>query len=155
MNKFLVTALFTITASHCWASPESLRSVGLETSGKDGCYLSNGKNVLGATIGLMVNAYDHHPRLENQTIVAVIKTAIDAGCSLNEPDASGLSPLNAAILLNHPTLVDLLLSNGVSPKLKIESAKKFINGKDSFELYEFLRSRKEMAQIGEVLARYR
>ncbi|MFL1466748.1 hypothetical protein [Marinobacter sp. HN1S83] len=155
MNKFLVAAFLVLAVSNSWASSESLRSVGIEASGKDGCYLSDGKRVLGPTIGLMVDAYDHHPRLPNETIEAVIQTAIDAGCNLNEQNSAGLSPLNSAILLNHSKLVQLLLSNGANPNLEIESSKKFIDGKDSFALYEFLKARKEMSYIGEVLAGYR
>jgi hypothetical protein len=156
MSKFLVAAFFALTVSNSWASPESLRSVGIETSGKDGCHLSDGKRVLGSTIGLMVDAYDDHPRLPNETILAVIQTAIDAGCNVNEQNAVGLSPLNSAILLNHTKLVQLLLSNGAKPNLKIESSKKLIDGKDSFELYELLKTRKEMSSyIGEALAGYR
>lgn len=156
MSKFLVAAFFALTVSNSWASLESLRSVGIEASGKDGCHLSDGKRVLGSTIGLMVDAYDDHPRLPNETILAVIQTAIDAGCNVNEPNAVGLSPLNSAILLNHPKLVQLLLSNGAKPNLKIESSKKLIDWKDSFELYELLKTRKEMSSyIGEALAGYR
>ncbi|MBY6194571.1 ankyrin repeat domain-containing protein [Marinobacter hydrocarbonoclasticus] len=156
MSKFLVAAFFALTVSNSWASLESLRSVGIEASGKDGCHLSDGKRVLGPTIGLMVDAYDDHPKLPNETIQAVIQAAIDAGCNFNQKNAVGLSPLNSAILLNHPKLVQLLLSNGANPNLKIESSKKFIDGKDSFALYEFLKTRKEMSSyIGEALAGYR
>lgn len=155
MNKFLLLAFLSIAASHCLASPESLRSVGIETSGKDGCYLSDGNAILGATINLMVDAYDHHPKLPNQTIVAVIQTAIDAGCNINEPNVSGLTPLNTAILLNHPALVELLLKHGAKPDLKIESTNKSIHGKNSFEFYEILKTKKEMSKIGQVLATYK
>ncbi|WP_199930445.1 hypothetical protein [Sedimenticola thiotaurini] len=155
MKNILLAALLCMAVMHSWASPGSLRSVGLEASGKDGCYLSDGERLVGPTIGLMVDAYDHHPRLPNQVIVAVMQTAIDAGCNLNEPNAVGLSPLNAAILLNHPRLVRLLLRNGANPRLKIESPKEFIDGKDSFGLYEFLKTRKDMSRIGEELAGYR
>lgn len=155
MNKLILITFLTIAASQSLASPESLRSVGIEASGKDSCYLSDGKEVLGATINLMVDAYDDHPKLPNQTIVAVIQTAIDAGCNINEPNAAGLSPLNAAILLNHPALVELLLKHGAKPELKIESPKKFIHGKNSFELYELLKTKKEMSKIGQALATYK
>lgn len=155
MKKLIVVVFLIITTQQCWASPESLRSVSIDASGKDGCYLSDGKQVLGSTIGLMVEAYNHHPKLPNQTIESVIQTAIDAGCNLNEKNNSGLSSLNAAILINEPKMVELLLSNGADPKLKIESSKKWVDGKDSFELYEFLKSRKDMAEMGKVLAQYR
>ncbi|MFC6633642.1 ankyrin repeat domain-containing protein [Microbulbifer taiwanensis] len=155
MSKFLIVAILALNVSHTWASVESLRSVGIEASGQNGCYLSNGKSVLGPTIGMMVDAYENHPKLPNKTIEAVIQTAIDASCNINEPNSSGLSPLNSAILLNHPVLVQLLLSNGANPNLKISSSKKFINGKDSFSLYEFLETKKEMSGVGEVLAKYR
>lgn len=155
MNKFIVIAFLAFTASQSLASPESLRSVGIETSGKDGCYLSNGKAILGTTIGLMVDAYDDHPKLSNETIVTVIQTAIDAGCDINEPNNAGLTPLNAAILLNHSVLVELLLKHGARPELKIESQKKFIHGKNSFELYEFLKTKREMPKVGQALARYK
>ncbi len=155
MKNMLLAALLGMTVMHSWASPGSLRAIGLEASGKDGCYLSDGKKVVGPTIGVMVDAYDQHPRLPNPIAVAIIQTAIDAGCNLHEPNAVGLSPLNVAILLNHPALVELLLSNGANPRLIIESPKKFIDGKDSFGLYELLKTKKDMSRVGEVLAGYR
>ncbi|WP_226865501.1 hypothetical protein, partial [Microbulbifer taiwanensis] len=63
MSKFLIVAILALNISHTWASVESLRSVGIETSGENGCYLSNGKSVLGPTIGMMVDAYENHPKL--------------------------------------------------------------------------------------------
>lgn len=154
VNNFLVVILLVVTPSLCWASPESLKSVGLESSGKDGCYLSDGNRVVGSTIGVMVDAYDHHPRLPNDTILAVIQMAISAGCNVNEENTLGLSPLNSAILLNHPVLVQLLLSKGANPMRKIKSHKKFVDGKNSFELYELLKVKKDMTKIGELLAGY-
>lgn len=124
MNKLMIVVFFSIAGSQSFASPGSLRSVGLETVGKDGCYLSDGKTELGSTIGLMVEAYDHHLKLPNQSIIAVMQTAINEGCNINEPNAAGLSPLNAAIVLNHSELVNLLLKNGANPRIKIVSAKK-------------------------------
>lgn len=155
MNHFLVLALFAVTVSNGWASTESLRSVGIEASGKDGCYLSDGKSILGPTIGLMVEAYDYHAKLSNETVELVMQAAIDAGCNIDEKNSAGVSPLNSAIILNHSKLVKLLLSNGSNPNLKIESAKKIIDGKDSFALYEFLKVRREMSCIGEILAEYK
>lgn len=155
VKNFLLTALLAVTTPLSWASTESLKSVGLEAKDKDGCYLSDGNKILGPTIGLMVDAYDHHPKLPNQTITAIIQTAIDAGCSLNEVNAFGLSPLNSAILLNHPVLVKLLLNSGANPKLKISSSRDYIDSKDSFQLYEFLKAKKDMTTIGETLENYR
>jgi len=154
VNKFLLVILLALVTPLSWASPESLKSLGVEASDKTGCYLSDGNKILGSTINLMVDAYEHHPKLSNERIITIIKTAIDAGCNINEVNIIGLSPLNVAIFLNHPILVQLLLDNGADPKLKILSSKKLIDTKDSFELYEFLKERKDMSKIGEILMAY-
>jgi hypothetical protein len=101
----------------------------------------------------MVDAYGNHPKLKDETILEIITTAIKGGCDIHEASPSGLSPLNSAILLNQPVLVGLFLESGANPTLKITGSKAFLNGKDSFGLYTFLKTRKDMAEIGRLLAR--
>jgi hypothetical protein len=118
VNKLWCAAVLAVWMTSSWASADSLRSVGMETSDKTGCRLSDGKSVVGSTIHLMVDAYRNHPKLKDETILEIITTAIKAGCDIHEASPSGLSPLNSAILLNHPVLVSLFLENGANPTLK-------------------------------------
>lgn len=154
MNKLWCAAVLAVWMTSSWASTDSLRSVGMEASDKTGCRLSDGKSVVGSTIHLMVDAYGNHPKLKDETILEIITTAIKAGCDIHAASPSGLSPLNSAILLNHPVLVSLFLENGANPSLKIAGSKAFLNGKDSFGLYKLLKTRKDMAEIGRLLARH-
>lgn len=153
MDKLWCAAILAVWMASSWASADSLRSVGIETSDKTGCALSDGKTVIGSTIHLMVDAYGNHPKLKDETILEIITTAIMAGCNLHETNPSGLSPLNSAILLNQPVLVRLFLESGANPNLRISGSKAFMNGKNSFDLYERLKTRKDMAEIGTLLAR--
>lgn len=154
MKRLLPLTLLVLMAAPSWASIESLGSVGIEASDKTGCHLSDGEKPIGNTIGLMVDAYGNHPKLENETILKIINIAIEAGCNIDETNPLGLSPLNSAILLNHPILVKLLLEHGANPRLKIFSPKKVINGKNSFDLYKLLKAKKDMSAIGNILVGY-
>ncbi|MOA31723.1 Ankyrin repeats (3 copies) [compost metagenome] len=62
----------------------------------------------------------------------VIDVALSAGCSIDEPDEVGSTPLVAAILFNEPELVRLLLQRGADPYRRIVSPLKFTNGLDAF-----------------------
>ncbi len=126
------------------ASEKSLKSIGLEASDSTGCYLSNGKEIVGPTIGLMVAAYnDSQTILKNDQIKKIILGAIESGCDINEPDRMGLSPLNAAILFNQAEMVTILLSKGANPKNKIVSPKPNLNGLNSYQFVDFLISKKQ------------
>jgi len=63
------------------------------------------------------------PSLGPETALKIIDVAIGAGCDIDEPDALGLSPLNAAILYNEPVLVRRFLEGGANPYAK-SSAKR-------------------------------
>ncbi|MDR7149989.1 hypothetical protein J2W49_001944 [Hydrogenophaga palleronii] len=154
MNKLWCAAILAVWMASSRASADSLRSVGIKTNDKTGCALSDGKTVIGSTIHLMADAYGNHPKLKDETILEIITAAIKVGCNLHEANPSGLSPLNSAILLNQPVLVRLLLESGANRNLKISGSKAFLTGKDSFGLYEILKSRKDMAEIGSLLERH-
>lgn len=141
MKKILCGFLIGLVLPVSHASEGSLKSVGIQAADSSGCYLSDGKKVLGPTIALMVEAYDNHPKLPNSVIVQVIEVAIKSGCDVEEPNNTGLSPLNASILYNSPELAKLLINHGADPKKAIVSKRTAINGLNSRQFLEYLLTR--------------
>ncbi|VXC48738.1 conserved exported hypothetical protein [Pseudomonas sp. 9Ag] len=122
------------------ASSTSLAAVGLRTTDATGCHLTDGRGFEAPTIVLMAGAF-REPSLGPETALKIIDVAIGAGCDIDEPDALGLSPSNAAILYNEPVLVRRFLEGGANPYAKIISQKKLLNGNNSFEFLELLEAR--------------
>lgn len=146
MCKAVILAAVTFASAVCGASEASLKAIGLETTDDSGCYITNGEFVA-PTIGLMVSAYDD-PAIRNDVVIAIIEVAIAAGCDISEADSVGLSPLNAAILFNQPKLVKLLLERGANPERPIVSSRESLNGKNSYQLIDYLVSKgKDLAEV--------
>jgi hypothetical protein len=67
--------------------------------------------------------------------------ALSAGCSIEESDEVGSTPLVAAILFNEPELVRLLLQRCSDPYRRITSPKPYLNGLDAFGFLQLLQER--------------
>lgn len=139
----LVTGLSVVLAcglavGTAWSAP--LASMRLRTTDATGCRLTDGRGFEAPTIVLMAGAY-REPSLKPDIALKIIDVAIAAGCDIDEPDALGLSPLNAAVLYNEQVLVKRFLDGGANPYVKIASQKQMLNGKNSFEFLELLETR--------------
>lgn len=128
---------------------QSEKQLGLKITDASGCYMTEG-SFIEPTISLMTAAYGD-PSYGKDHALKNIRVAISAGCKIDEPDRMGLSPLNAAILFNEPTLVALYLSHGADPLKRISSKKKWVNNLNSFEFLEILskktKTNRESAKI--------
>ncbi|MDH2432554.1 hypothetical protein QCD60_08245 [Pokkaliibacter sp. MBI-7] len=142
MKTALIPLLLALSAATAQADDIDLKSLGLTMVDKNGCRLSDGSVEI-STINLMTAAYDE-PGLSRESVVRVIKKAIDVGCDVNEPDQIGVSPLNAAILYNQPELVSLFLSHGANAKAKMVSPKASINGLDSCGFLNLLEGKEKV-----------
>mgnify|MGYP003582762288 CR=1 FL=1 len=73
--------------------------------------------------------------------------ALQRGCSIEERDLAGLTPLQAAIMFNDAEMADLLLKHGADPYALIDRGGKpsKAHGKNSFEFFELL----EQAEAGQ------
>ena len=67
-------------------------------------------------------------------------SALQRGCSIEEHDLAGLTPLQAAIMFNDAEMANLLLKNGADPYALIDRGGKpsKAHGKNSFEFFELL-----------------
>lgn len=129
---------------------------GIRTTDKTGCYLTDG-SFTGPTIVLTAGLY-HEPGFPRDRALQIIDVALAAGCSIEEPDEVGSTPLAAAILYNEPELVRFLLERGADPYLKLSSPKPYLDGRDAFEIVDFLMSKQpsqDRSAIQQVMSRYR
>ncbi len=85
--------------------------------------------------------------VDNQAILKELKSAIKRGCSISATSSAGFSPLNAAIMYEHPQLVEYLLEKGADPNNRIKdrdpnnrikTQRQTITGMNSFEFIDLL-----------------
>ena len=81
-------------------------------------------------------------------LLIALGTAIANGCDINEPDAAGLQPLNAAILFNDAEAVQMLLEKGADPYSPIHKADSPIDGMNSFQFLEKIREKEKARKNG-------
>lgn len=140
MQKTMIFALGLVVASSLYGQSNALAKMhkagALRATDETGCYLTDGV-VTGPTIVLAAGLY-HESEFPKEIALAILRTALSSGCSINEPDEIGSTPLVAAILYNEPDLTKLLLDSGANPHLKISSSKKYLDGRDAFQILEFL-----------------
>lgn len=128
----------------------------IRATDESGCYMSDG-SFQGPTIVLATGLYNL-PNVDKTHVFNIIKTAIAAGCNIEEADEVGSSPLFASILYNEPELTEFLLKHGANPYLTASSPKQYLNGLNAFEWLDFLRThqaKKDRSKIGEILDQYR
>ena len=81
-------------------------------------------------------------------LLIALGTAIANGCDINEPDAAGLQPLNAAILFNDAEAVQMLLEKGADPYSPIHKADSPIDGMNSFQFLEKIQEKEKARKNG-------
>lgn len=100
------------------------------------CHIKS-KNTDSPLIVYLVKGYDLEVT-DDQRFLSEIRQAVERGCDINEPASDGLSPLNTAILFSQLEVIDEIIALGARPDLVIDSPKKSISGKNSFEFAEWL-----------------
>lgn len=100
------------------------------------CHIES-NNISSPLIVYLVKGYDLEIT-NDQIFLSEIRDAVERGCDVDEPDSDGLSPLNTAILFSQLEVIDELIVLGAKPNLVINSPKKSISGKNSFEFSEWL-----------------
>lgn len=86
-------------------------------------------------IALAASAYDL-PEVEPAAVIRLLQRFIAQGCSIQEADSAGISPVNVPILTGQPELLKFLLDHGADPYRPISRSKSWANGKNSFALAE-------------------
>ena len=81
-------------------------------------------------------------------LLIALGTTIANGCDINEPDAAGLQPLNAAILFNDADAVTMLLEKGADPYQSIHKADSPIDGMNSFQFLEKIQEKEKIRKNG-------
>ncbi len=88
-------------------------------------------------IALTASAYDI-PAYDKQETLNLISAFLAHGCSIEEPDSAGTSPVNVAVLLAEPDLLRFMLKAGANPSVKISGSRPWTNGNNSVEFAELL-----------------
>lgn len=102
------------------------------------------------TIALTASAYDL-PDSDKQEVQALISAFVEHGCSVDQPDSAGMSPINVSVLTAEPELLRFLLKVGANPSKRISGSRPWANGKNSVEFAQALNKIKPSAQRAEVL----
>lgn len=112
---------------------------GLRTTDSTGCHMTDGRSTA-PTLVAAVELY-HDGEFPRERGLQIIDVALSAGCSIDEADDVGSTPLVAAILYNEPELVRLLLQRGADPYRRISSPKPYMNGRDAFGFLALLQEK--------------
>lgn len=83
-------------------------------------------------VALTASAYDL-PEVNKQEVIDLLGRFLAYGCSIQEPDSQGMSPINVAILTAEPDLLFYLLKEGGDPRQQITGSRPWANGKNSVE----------------------
>lgn len=113
---------------------------GLHTTDSSGCHMTDGRSTA-PTLVVAVELY-HEGVFPRERSLQVIDVALSAGCSIEEPDEVGSTPLVAAILFNEPELARLLLQRGADPYRRMSSTKPYLNGRDAFGVLQLLQEKR-------------
>lgn len=70
--------------------------------------------------------------------LAALKYNLDNGCSIEEEDSAGTSPLNVAVLIGSPEMLTFFLDEGADPTKIISRARPYANGKNSYQFAQLL-----------------
>jgi hypothetical protein len=133
LSGLVLTALLGFSG---WSQAQGKQIPRLHSTDATGCYLTDGSFV-GPTVVLATGLY-HDAWIPRHRVLTVIDMALASGCSIEEPDEVGSTPLVAAILYNEPELVKYLLDNGADPFRSLISVKPYLNGRNAFQILEYL-----------------
>lgn len=111
----------------------------MQYADEQGCFIINGDEVR-PVMPLLVSS-DGLPDVAHEHVIAALDDALARGCDINQPDLTGLSPLNTAIVQSNVTLVRYLIEHDADPALLISSASGDISGLDSHGLLDVLSER--------------
>ncbi len=101
-------------------------------------------------VALTASAYNI-PAYDKQNTLKLISTFLAHGCSIEEPDSAGMSPVNVAVLQAEPGLLRFMLKAGANPSVRISGSRAWANGKNSIEFAKLLNKVSPSEQRMEVI----
>lgn len=101
-------------------------------------------------VALTASAYNI-PAYDKQNTLNLISAFLAHGCSIEEPDSAGTSPVNVAVLLAESDLLRFMLKAGANPSVRISGSRPWANGKNSIEFAELLNKISPSEQRKEIL----
>ncbi len=101
-------------------------------------------------VALTASAYNI-PAYDKQNTLKLISTFLAHGCSIEEPDSAGMSPVNVAVLQAEPDLLRFMLKAGANPSVRISGSRPWANGKNSIEFAEKLNKISPSEQRKEII----
>lgn len=124
------------------------------------CHYAIGEDEAGNIVNMLIAAHSQ-PGIDSETVLSALNEALKRGCSLNELDRAGLSPLAAAVLFNDADMVRFLLKHGADTSIKIHRPDSLVNGMNTFEFFDWLminaakkNDMRDRTEIQKILAEY-
>ena len=102
------------------------------------------------SVALAASAYDL-PSSDKQVVLGLISAFLAHGCSIEQPDSAGMSPVNVSVLTAEPELLRYLLKAGANPSLRITGSRPWANGKNSAEFAQALNKVSPSARRADVM----
>lgn len=118
--------------------PSWMADLKLTTIGIGHCTLSFAdKNDTASVINFLVAAYAGE-EVSNSRVVAYITRFVKQGCSIDDYDQAGMTPLHAAVLFGQPDLLKILLKNNADTTKQIRRKGKRVDGMQALQFAKFL-----------------
>lgn len=131
--------------------PSWLADFKLKTLGVKSCTLSLAeKNDSGAVINFLVSAYGGGG-VDNVRVETYITRFVAQGCSINEYDMAGMTPLHAAVLFAQPKLVSILIDNDADVAKKISRSDKRFNGMSPLKFANYLQVSNDSQELRAII----
>jgi len=132
--------------------PSWIADIKLRVLGINECNLSfTEQNDTGSVINFLVSAYGGEG-VDNARVEMYITQFVKQGCSINDYDIAGMTPLHAAVLFNQPKLVTLLLENKADVTKKINRSGKRVDGMQPLKFAKYLLTSNNSPELKEIIA---
>lgn len=159
MPKTLFSLMMLFSLAHAQSALTKETTL-FEYADESHCTIKNGEHETLAVVPLLVAEHSAEGAQPELIIKALEESLKNRQCDIHAPDAIGLNALQAAILFNDVTMVRYLLENGADPKRFIAHEQNPLNGKNSFEFLEILKTKESddkvnRDEIERILQEYR
>lgn len=136
-------ALVFLSTTVLAAPPPAISEVTIRYSDPARCHvqMSNTAPFSGSWVHFLVVEHSYSLfGFSQQEVEKELIQALQRGCSTEEHDLTGLTPLQAAIMFNDAEMAEILLKHGADPYALLDRGGKSskAHGKNSFEFFELL-----------------
>jgi ankyrin repeat protein len=131
--------------------PSWLANAKLRTQGISDCDLSfSEKKDTGPVINFLASIYVGE-NVDTSRVEEYIAEFVSQGCSPDEYDLAGMTPLHGAILFSQPQLVELLLDNNADATKRIKRPGKRVDNMQPLKFAKFLLASNPTQELKDII----